>query len=383
MDIKKIIEEKLLFQNQKILIFIIFILSILMSLIFLLIERKLLGLGSTYHPDAAHYMEMHNKYSYLSLNFSLVENLYNYFVHFLSSSLYYSVVQIFYDLREIFTLKFPFEQFQLFSSAYRNIIKFNMLIFALTNLMIFSAFLKLYKKDNNLNLLKFFIILIFCFLPYKLHFCVNVLKETLIFFLLTVYAVYPSKITLLISFFFGTPLRGSFGIYFVTLIEFNKKFFEKYKLFIFVFIIAAIIFYYKNIYLIYDNDILKFLENRNIANMGGREYDNIPNFTDYEIFGSLIRMILWPIFILSGSFAFFSDNYLFYIVSAELILLQFLFFLFKKRLLINLSLIIFLCLVALYVNTFTSYVRYCYLAINIFFIKEILKTNYNIINDRR
>jgi len=172
-------------------------------------------------------------------------------------------------------------------------------------------------------------------------------------------------------------------MYFVTLIEFNKKFFEKYKLFIFVFIIAAIIFYYKNIYLSYDNDILKFLENRNIANMGGREYDNVPNFTDYELVGSLIRMILWPIFILSGSFVFFSDNYLFYIIGAEIILIHLIFFSLKKRLLINLGLIIFLCLVALYVNTFTSYVRYCYLAINIFFIKEILKTNYNIINDRR
>ena len=176
-------------------------------------NRKKIFSGSTYHPDASHYLDLHHKYSYQLKNF-FKENFYNYLNYFLSSSLFYSIIQLFYDLREIIT----------FSSAYRNIVKFNMLIFALTNLMILTAFYKNYKKNNYLNLSKLILITIFCFLPYKLHFSVNVLKETLIFFFLTIYVVYPSRLTLFISFFFGTPLRSSFGLYYLTLIEFNKKF---------------------------------------------------------------------------------------------------------------------------------------------------------------
>ena len=329
-----------------------------------------MGLSSIYHPDAAHYLDLHHKYSYLSLKYSLKENIYNYFDYFTASSLFYSIIQLFYDFREIIT----------FSSPYRNIIKFNMLIFTLTNLIIFSAFMKLEKEKNDFNLLKIIFIIIFCFLPYKLHFSVNVLKETLILFFLTIYVVYPGKVTLFISFFFGTPLRSTFGLYYITLIEFNKKFFKKYFLFLIMFFVALIIFYYKNIYLDppfgHSNDILKFLENRNTANMGGREYDNIPNFSNNELIGSFFRMITWPFLFLSGTFAFFSNNFLFYIIGIEMIIIQIIFFILKKRLLINLGLFIFLCLVALYVNTFTSYARYCYLAINIFFLKEILRKDY-------
>ena len=366
MNIKYIFNKKIDSYNQKIVVTFIFCLSILMSYIFLIVERKFLGIGSTYHPDASHYLDLHHKYSYLSLKISLKENLYNYLKYFLSSSLFYSIIQLFYDLREIFT----------FSSPYRNIVKFNMLMFALTNLIILTAFFKNYKKNNKLNLSNLILITIFCFLPYKLHFSVNVLKETLVFFFLIIYVVYPSRLTLFISFFFGTPLRSSFGLYYLVLVEFNKKFLKKYFIFLIVFFIAIVIFYYKNIYVGFDNDFVKFMENRNIANMGGREYDNIPNFVDNELFGSIIRMIIWPAFFLSGIFVFFSDNYLFYIIGAEIILIHLIFFLLKKRLLINLGLIIFLCLVALYVNTFTSYVRYCYLAINIYFLKEIFKESY-------
>ena len=365
MNFKSLLRKKIDF-NEKIFLILITCFSILMSIIFLFFERKIIGLSSTYHADASHYLDLHHKYSYLSLKYSFIENIYNYFNYFLSSSLFYSIVQLFYDLREIST----------FSSPYRNIIKFNMLIFALTNLIIFSAFLKLHNKKKDLDLSKLIIIIIFCFLPYKLHFSVNVLKETLIFFFLTIYVVYPGKLTLLISFFFGTPLRSSFGLYYLALIEFNKKFFKKYFFFIIMFCIALIIFYYKNIYFDppfgYGNDFLKFLENRNTANMGGRQYDNIPNFTEYELMGSLMRMIIWPLLMLSGTFVFFSENYLFYVIGIEMLSIQIIFFLFKKRFLVNLGLIIFLFLVALYVNTFTSYVRYCYLAVNIFFLKEIL-----------
>ena len=190
MNIKKILNKNINSYNQKIFVTFVFCLSILMSYIFLIIERKFLGIGSTYHPDASHYLDLHHKYSYLSLKISLKENFYNYLNYFLSSSLFYSIIQLFYDLREIIT----------FSSAYRNIVKFNMLIFALTNLMILTAFYKNYK-NNYLNLSKLILITIFCFLPYKLHFSVNVLKETLIFFFLTIYVVYPSRLTLFISFF--------------------------------------------------------------------------------------------------------------------------------------------------------------------------------------
>ena len=68
MNIKKNFEQNINSYNQKIFVTFVFCLSILMAIYFSdNRERKFLGIGSTYHPDASHYLDLHHKYSYLSL----------------------------------------------------------------------------------------------------------------------------------------------------------------------------------------------------------------------------------------------------------------------------------------------------------------------------
>ena len=193
---------------------IFFIISILISTLVLIIERKILGFGPLYHPDSNHYMSYQSTYSYLSLKYSIAENFKNYLYRFSSGSLYYSIVHLFYELKQIINISTP----------YRNLIKLNILFYALTNLLILNCLIKKFHREKKIDYKTLIIVLFFCFLPYKLHLSVHVLKETLIFFFLSIYILYPNKFTFIISFMFGTPLRVSFGFYYLAFIDFKVSF---------------------------------------------------------------------------------------------------------------------------------------------------------------
>ena len=158
--------------NRYFYLLVFFITSIFVSITALYIERKILGLGPLYHPDAAHYLKYQSKYFYLSLDYSIFENIKNYLFNFETGSLYYSIVHLFYDLSDYVN----------FSTPYRNIIKFNIFVYALTNMLILSCLIKKFDREKNIDFLTLLIVIFFCFLPYKVHLSVNVLKETIIFF---------------------------------------------------------------------------------------------------------------------------------------------------------------------------------------------------------
>ena len=349
--------------NRYLFLFIFFIISILISVTALFIERKILGFGPLYHPDSAHYLKYQNTYFYLSLDYSIFENFKNYFTNFESGTLYYSIVHLFYDLKEHVN----------FSTPYRNIIKLNIFIYALTNMLILGRLIKKFDEEKKIDYFTLLIVIFFCFLPYKVHLSVNVLKETIILFILSIYVLYPNKFTFLTSLLLGTPMRLSFGFYYLSLIEFNKKFFKKYYPILIIMIFGIAIWYYKNIFSHHEGlDFMEFLENRSQSDMGGRKFDAIPSFTDYGLYGSILRAILWPILLLSGTFVFFSKSIYLYIIGLEVIILQLLYFYKNKKFILSLGLIIFLALVSIYANTYTAYIRYCYLAINLYFLKIIL-----------
>tara|TARA_B100000674_G_C37959608_1_gene971314 strand:+ start:1336 stop:2418 length:1083 start_codon:yes stop_codon:yes gene_type:complete len=336
------------------------IMSILVSFVILYLERKFLNISSTFHPDTSHYLKYYKLYKTLSFDYSFILNIKNYFIHFFSNSLFYSIVNLFHELEKI----------NPFSSPYRNIVKFNMLIYAITNALILFFYL---KENKEINYLKLFGILFFCFLPYKLHLSVSVLKETLLIFFLSIYVIFPGKLSLIISFFFGTPLRSSFGMYYLVLIDFNKNFFKKNYLIILLLVCACIIIFIKQVYLSNFEGIFEYIESRNLANMGGREFDRVPKFNEFGLIGSLFRMLIWPILFLTGGFIFFSDNIFMFIIGIEVITLQILMFAVKRKLLISFGILIFLILVALYVNTYSSFLRYSYLGLNVLFLKNFIK----------
>jgi len=326
--------------NRNFYLFIFFLTSILASVLVLIIERKVLGLGPLYHPDSEHYLKHQSTYFYLSLDQSFFENLYKYIKQFTTGSLYYSIVHLAFEIKEFFN----------FSTPYRNLIKLNIFFYALTNVLILNCLIKKIDKEKKIDFITIVAVIFFCFLPYKIHLSVNILKETLILFFLYVYVLFPNKLTFITSFIFGIP----FPLIILT-------------------IIGIIIWYYKNIYSSSnDLNLIEYLKNRNVADMGGRDFDTMPNFSEYGIFGLVLRSIVWPITFLSGTFMFFSKSIYIYIIGLEIILLQILYYYNNKKLMISFGLFLFLFLVAIYANSYTAYIRYCYLAINLYFLKIIL-----------
>jgi hypothetical protein len=349
--------------NRNFYLFIFFLTSILASVLVLIVERKVLGLGPLYHPDSEHYLKHQNTYFYLSLDQSFFENLYKYIKQFTTGSLYYSIVHLAFEIKEFFN----------FSTPYRNLIGLNIFFYALTNVLILNCLIKKIDKEKKIDFITIVAVIFFCFLPYKIHLSVNILKETLILFFLYVYVLFPNKLTFITSFIFGIPLRLSFVFYYLAILDFNKKFLKKYFPLIILTIIGIIIWYYKNIYSSSnDLNLIEYLKNRNVADMGGRDFDTMPNFSEYGIFGLVLRSIVWPITFLSGTFMFFSKSIYIYIIGLEIILLQILYYYNNKKLMISFGLFLFLFLVAIYANSYTAYIRYCYLAINLYFLKIIL-----------
>ena len=328
-----------------------------------------MGLSSTYHPDSTRYLSVSSlkTYSYLSLDFSLFNNFKNLInlKNLFNGTLYYSISNLFHELQDLL-----YDKLKLNFNAYRSLIKLNIFVYSLTNLLVLNFFIK-NNKNHDLKIL--IGILIFCFLPYKLHLSVNILKESLIFFFLILSLLYSNIYVLVTSFLVGSGLRSLYSLYYLNFVNF-KNFFIKKNLFILI-LISITWFFVITYFFSLDNFInsfSEFIKERNIADMGGREFDNIPNFTEYGNLAIFIRLILWPIFILSGIFVFYSDNFFLYILGLEIILLQITLFYCKKKFLISIGLLLFLALLAIYANTFTAYFRYGYLSIQIVFLKILL-----------
>ena len=75
-------------------------------------------------------------------------------------------------------------------------------------------------------------------------------------------------------------------------------------------LIFLLVLFFRNIYNDYDythQDILisikEFLKARNIAELGGRQFDEVPSFYEYKT-GSLIRSVTWLCFIFNWKFCF-------------------------------------------------------------------------------
>ena len=354
--------------NKKIYFFVIFfIISILSCLTILILERKVLGISSTYHPDSLFYLSgnAYKAYSYLSFNLSFLKNFSNFFINIFSGTLYYSIINLMHELQNILQ-----EEFNLNFNPYRNLIKLNIFLFAITNLIILNDFFK--KKNNNFKIL--ITIIIFCLLPYKIHLAVNILKETLILFFLVLCVLYSNILTYVFSFIMGTSLRTLFGLYFLNFVDFknliSKNNFLILVIFLFTFFFVIISFFSLDNFFL---SLFEFVNQRNVSDMGGREYDEIPNFSENGYWGVLLRSIIWPALFLSGSFVFFSENIFFKLLGIEILLVQFLAFYNQKQFLVNAGLILFLILLSIYVNTFTAYFRYAYLAIQIVFLKNLIK----------
>ncbi len=361
-------------ENLKKYIFFIFItiLSAIYIYFFLYFERRIIGISPQYHPDSVYYFEKFSTFKNLSFKESLSFNIKLFFNGFFSNTFYPSIINL---IDELHTKVASIKSLSFFHNTfYRYVVSFNIIIHLILNLLILNYYFKQFKSSafDRKNLLFLLIIL---FLPYRCHLTVSILKDSLILFTLVIFLTYQNIYSLIISFVLATPFRFGAIIYYILFLDyrkFNKKMFILLSVLILIFLLVL---FFRNIYTDYDythQDLLisikEFLKSRNIAELGGRQFDEVPNFYQYKT-GSLIRAVTWPFLFVTGSFALFTKSYLFYYLAFEILIIQIIFFYFFRRSLITINLIIVLMLIGIYTNTFTSYFRYSYIA---FYISSLI-----------
>ncbi len=367
-------------ENKKIKKYIIFIFITILSTIyiyfFLYFERRIIGISPQYHPDSVYYFENFSRYTNLSFKLGLFENIKIFYTKFFSNALYPSIINLIFEFHEkinsIKSLTFFHNTF------YRYVIQFNIIIHLILNILIINYYFKNFKKRafDHKNLIFLSLVL---FLPYRCHLTINILKDSLVLFTLIIFFTYQNIYSLIVSFLLATPLRFGAIIYYILFLDykrFNKKIFVSLLSLIIIFLL---ILFFRIIYNDYDYthqdfviSIKEFLKSRNVADLGGRGFDQVPSFAEYKA-GSLIRAGLWPIIFISGSFSFFTKSYLFYYLAFEILFVQIVFYYFFRKSLITINLLIILILIGIYTNTFTSYFRYSYVAFYVSILLSFFK----------
>jgi hypothetical protein len=338
-----------------ILSFLIFIISIAVCVSTLLLERKYLNILYDYHPDALHYINNSLTYSKISTEFTYLNHINLIFLHLKSGSGYYYVVA-------------------LLKANIRDLIKLNIIIYSLTNLLLYYLF---FIKNNNTNssihnnFFKYIFFIFILFLPYRLHLSTHVLKETfLIFFIILI--LINNNIFFFLGILGGFFLRNYFFIYLLIFINLKKINSESKISIFFTILLTIIIFIF---FINYFTEIKDYILLRNDADMGGRSFDQVPNFKEFGFSGSLLKSIAWPALLLSGGFAIFSKSYLMIGLSFEIIIMQLIFYKIKNRIMFSFGLFLCLSIIAIYCSTYTSFYRYSYLALTFYFIKNLINTN--------
>jgi hypothetical protein len=344
---------KILLLNRKKIAFIIFLLSI--ATCFGLYQIEIFLDKINYHPDSFTYLTPRTEYNELFNVFS-IKNLYFIFYYHLG---YYLISYI---------------------AGYHELIliSLNIFLYSITNAFLFILFIPILKKNFHLLLL-----LLVLFLPYRAHLAIHVLKETILIFLLFLPIYFLSIRSLFIISLLGFLFRSIFLLYLFIFFNF-KKFKKLYFLSefnfkkIFFILFVSIVFYILIAYYFLSfallNELRVIYSDWGNSFMGGREYDNIPNF------GVFFRIFVWPILFLSGTFSFFSNSYLFYILSIEIIILHFVIYYFCRKIILNLALVSLLILIATYTTSFTSFFRYCYVPFYIYCLVSIYECKKKEIN---
>ena len=239
----------------------LFMLSLLAAGAVLLFERAI-GISWDYHPDAVTYVTLSSKFIAEIAEPPL----------FIFNRIHYALM---YGLGESVVA----------------MTALNILVMAVTNVLIFHALKDRVSKRSAWVLVSFFIFLLN---PYRLHLATTVLKETMIIFclalVLTQRAWWAWVVPLLMW-------RVAALIYLSTVMS---------KRWLIAAALVVLALLALNIPL-----VLELAQSANNTNMRFRSYDDVPNFADLGLAGTVLRMLVWPLMSVTGVFVFFSSSWLF------------------------------------------------------------------------
>lgn len=295
----------------------IFIISILIAGLALIIER-IAGIDWDYHPDVVTYVATYRVVTEQGWQ-ALPNQLYYFIADWVGGSLSLLVV-------------------------------LNIISYGFTNVLISKSYFEYESKlseKGRTGLLKLIVLVWLLFTPYRIHLAVHGLKDTLIILLLCFFSYSYRRYHYSLLSWIPLLLLRVYSIFYMTLFV-RAKYLMAGMVVIVILIVS------------FDYPILEFLLERNEIDMRAREFDTIPSFSEMGLKGTILRMLVWPLLIVSGAFAVISPALLFMPIAIEAILAR----LWSRYMFGNwgLTIGIVLCLmvIAAFVNGFTAYIRYVY-----------------------
>lgn len=309
---------------KKIIFFIdspifIFLFSIFFCL-FTINFENLIGINLDFHPDSLFYIKR-------SLDITWQE--------FRPQFIYYYYVK-FFSNKEI-------------------LISINIILYSLSNLFIYTILSKI--RNNFKYQFHFFILILFIFNPLRAHYAVHLLKETILIFLLISFFYYKEKIISIFLLILGFFFRPAFIIYILIFVRNKDMRLKKYTILIFISVLIFIFHFYDAIlYVIFQTN----------GNMQFRNFDNIQNFIDLGFQGQIIRSLIWPLLLISGSFSIFSPSIFFLPIAIYNFIYLISCFLISKDFRYFILLFFVISIFAFIVSGFTSFIRYTLPVLTVF-----------------
>lgn len=297
---------------------VIFILSLVFSTLFLLLER-LVGMGIDFHPDAV---------TYLTVSDIITENvmaapmsLFNHAYYVLAYATGMSGMVL---------------------------ISINIMLFSLTNMMLFNSYKTLYQNSDMRRLtarkIHVLLFIVFIFSLYRLHLSGHVLKDTMVVFLTTLMVTNQSRF----KYLYLVPIAAFrlFGsVYFALFLKGKALYFTLFIVLILSYVFQQVI----------NVTLLEF----NAADLNFRAGTAVPTFQNLGIVGVFLRMLIWPALLLSGAFLALSPSPLFVPIALSSLTLQIWSMVALRRVAFTASAYGLMALLAALAPGFASYQRYC------------------------
>lgn len=290
----------------------IFILSLAAALVALVFERTL-GIEWNFHPDSV---------TYATASHEIAQNIRNEGIGSAINNSYYFLCSL---LGQSITI----------------IIAMNMILFAITNLVILRLHIQ-FTGDKELN--KYFLLLLLVLNPYRMHLATTMLKDTLIILLALI------------------PLLG-LRYWLLSLVA--MPFFRVIGIFYYGVLLPRALFAFGvlcaiGIFFIFNERVVGLILEFNANQMQFREFDSVPSFQNAGLVGVAMRFILWPLLAVTSSFCIFGLSIPFMAVALGVVMFNIYTLSLTGRLIISWKLFLVMGVFAILVTGYGSYIRYVY-----------------------
>ena len=218
-----------------------------------------------------------------------------------------------------------------------NILILNFLLFSITNYYI--ALILRPFKHRYYGLFEYLIL----FNPYRVYLATAILKDTTVIFLLIISFYFFTKddlennfknlkkssfdffgkLSFLLFYFISVIVAFRSIIYLLILPRFFDNLNKIKPLILIVIMIIGLNYYF-------ESGILNAFNNASVTDMNFRDYGYIPSFSSLGTFGTILRIIIWPILYVSGIFFFLSPSLQLSLIALGIILNSFILFKLKK-----------------------------------------------------